>query len=68
VCFEAREGTKRHQRTRIEENQARSQSYKNQTIRFDKPRIDKVRVGSRFCLFRKDLVVSDPESCVMQSI
>jgi hypothetical protein len=33
-CFEARKGTKRHQGTKIEENQARSRSRKNQTIWF----------------------------------
>jgi hypothetical protein len=36
-CFKARERAKRHQGTKIEENQARSQSHKNQTIRFAKP-------------------------------
>jgi hypothetical protein len=33
-CFEARKGIKRHQETKIEENQARSRSRKNRTIRF----------------------------------
>jgi hypothetical protein len=36
-CFEARKGDKRYQGTKIEENQARSQSHKNQTIQFTKP-------------------------------
>jgi hypothetical protein len=36
-CFEARKWTKRHQGTKIEENQARSRSHKNWTIRFAKP-------------------------------
>jgi hypothetical protein len=35
--FEARKGTKRHQESKIEENQARSQSHKNWTIQFAKP-------------------------------
>jgi hypothetical protein len=55
MCFEARKGAKRHQGTKIEENQARSQSRKNQTIQFAKVlrktgvsdflRIDRVQVG-----------------------
>jgi hypothetical protein len=36
MCFEAWKGTKRHQGTKIEENQVRSQSRKNQTIQFAK--------------------------------
>jgi hypothetical protein len=33
-CFEARKGTKWHQGTEIEENQARSRSRKNRIVRF----------------------------------
>jgi hypothetical protein len=33
-CFKARKGAKRHQRTDIEENQARSRSRKNRIVRF----------------------------------
>jgi hypothetical protein len=33
-CFEERKGTKRHQGTEIEENQARRQSRKNRIVRF----------------------------------
>jgi hypothetical protein len=35
-CFEVRKGTKRHQGIEIEENQVRSRSHKNWTIRFAK--------------------------------
>jgi hypothetical protein len=31
-CFEAMKGTKRHQGTEIEENQARSRSHKNRIV------------------------------------
>jgi hypothetical protein len=34
MCFGARKGTKRHQGTEIEENQARSQSHKNRIVWF----------------------------------
>jgi hypothetical protein len=49
-CFEARKGAKRHQVTEIEENQVRSRSRKNRTIRFAKPEYPvfwehRVRVG-----------------------
>jgi hypothetical protein len=37
MCFEARKESKRHQGAKIEENQATSQSHKNQTIQFAKP-------------------------------
>jgi hypothetical protein len=36
MCFEAGKWTKRHQEIKIEENQVRSQSCKNQIIRFVK--------------------------------
>jgi hypothetical protein len=34
MCFDARKLTKRHQGIKIEENQVRSQSRKNWTVRF----------------------------------
>jgi hypothetical protein len=37
ICFEAWKMSERHQGTKIEENQARSRSHKNRTIRFAKP-------------------------------
>jgi hypothetical protein len=51
MCFEARKETKRHQGTKIEENQGRSRSRKKldhqvcQTGLFGFPRTDRVRVG-----------------------
>jgi hypothetical protein len=51
MYFKDRKGTKRHQGTKIEENQARSRSRKNRTIRFTKSdypiffRLYRVRVG-----------------------
>jgi hypothetical protein len=35
MCFEVRKGTKMHLGTKMEENQAGTQSCKNRTIRFD---------------------------------
>jgi uncharacterized membrane protein len=51
MCFEVRKEVKRHQEIKIEKNQVRNRSRKNQIIRFVKPkypsffRIDRVRVG-----------------------
>jgi hypothetical protein len=36
MCFEAKKRNKRHQGTKIEENQVRSRSRKNRTIQFVK--------------------------------